>query len=491
MNRETTAIATTTSHSANASRERISGSVVLPPRTAGRITLETMSRTVIMIPMTGAVLLLLFWGASALAYTDLGNKVYQSNGSAVDTQAAINAAADGYTVQIPNGVYSWSTQVSLPGRAITLRGQSIGGVLIINDSSVDGVLNINKSTTGLVEVYGINFFPGTVDSAGAAGTLHHVAVYGPGQPVLLHDCTMWSTAGALVYCVVWGDNGGVIWNCTFDSLGNFAGGIQFKNPQDDTWKTPSSMGASDSSGTLNTYVENCTFKTCYLGCTDFDDDTRVVVRYCLMQDSAHYSHGQDTSPWGARHWELYANTYTYTASGNGLETVNGRRFAWTYPLPLQDWFTVRGGTGVIFNNSFTSIQFKNTDIQLNVYSINRHSNNIPCQTSYPAPRQVGQSWIGAGGYAYANAPVDGSGYTTDPIYVWGNSGSGASDQSFISLNQYTPDDCGNGQRIENYVQAGRDYITGTAKPGYRPYTYPHPLRTSQRPAAPQNLRIVK
>jgi hypothetical protein len=489
MRKETDAISANASPSLNPSRDRIPGTVALPPRTAGSVVLERTGRLATMNSMAGAMLLLFLWSSSASGFTNLGNKVYQSDGSAADTQAAINAAADGFTVQIPNGTYSWSSRVTLPGKAITLRGQSVGGVLIINNSSVDGVLTINKSTSGLVEVSGINFFPGTVDSSGPAGTLHHLAVYSQGQPVLLHDCTMWSKAGALVYCVLWGDNGGVIWNCTFDSLGNFAGGIQFKTSQDTTWKTPSSMGTSDASGTLNTYVENCTFKTCYIGGTDFDDDSRVVIRYCSMQDSVHYSHGQDTSPWGTRHWELYGNTYTYTASGTGSETVNGEKFTWAYPLNLQDWFTVRGGTGVIFGNSFPSIQFKSTAIQLNVYSINRVSNNIPCQTSYPAARQVGQSWIGAGGYAYANAPIDGSGYTRDPIYVWGNTGSATGEKDFVSLYQYSPDDCGNGQLIENYVQAGREYKVGTVRPGYAPYTYPHPLRGA--PEAPKNLRIVQ
>jgi hypothetical protein len=490
MKRETAAITTKTSQSINASRERVPGTVVTPPRTVGRVILEIVRCVVLTRSITGAIFLLFCVATSASAYTVLANKLLQSNGSAADTQAALNAAPDGSTVQIPNGTHSWSSRVSLPGRAITLRGESIGGVLIVNNSNVDGVLTINKSLTGVVQVYGINFFSGSVSSAGPAGTLHHVAVYGPGQPVLMHDCTMWSTGGALVYSVVWGDNGGVIWDCTFDSLGNFAGGIQFKNPQDNTWKTPSSMGTADSSGTLNTYVENCTFKTSYLGCTDFDDDARVVIRYCSMQDSAHYSHGQDTSPWGARHWELYGNTYSYTASGSGSETVNGQKFTWTYPLNLQDWFTVRGGTGVIFGNSFAAIQFKGSAIQLNVYSINRASANIPCQTSYPAARQVGQSWIGAGGYAYANAPIDGTGYTTDPIYVWGNVGSAAGEPDFVSRFQYSPDDCGNGQQIENYVQAGRDYITGRAKPGYSPYPYPHPLR-GLSPSPPTNLRIIE
>ena len=46
---------------------------------------------------------------------------------------------------------------------------------------------------------------------------------------------------------------------------------------------------------------------------------------------------------------------------------------------------------------------------------------------------------------------------------------------------------------ERHVQAGRDYINNesTAKPGYAPFVYPHPLQSGvSLPAAPMNLRRV-
>ncbi len=434
-------------------------------------------------------LILIFGCFSAHAFSVSGN-LYQTDGSASDTQAAINAAPNGATVQIPNGTYNWSSQVTIANKAITLQGQSINGVVINNNSTVDGVLTIMEATSGSVVLSSINMADAGV--TGSNGTLHHVTVNHTqgGQPVLVHDCYFATGGSVLVYAMLWATNGGVIWNCTFDSKMNYAGGIQFKYGDNSSWTQPSTMGMADVTGTANTYVEDCVFKTCYLGCTDFDDDSRTVIRHCQMQDSANYSHGQDTSPDGNRHWELYNNKYTFTASGSG------------YPLNLQDWFTIRGGTGVIFNNTFDSIQYKQSDIQFNVYSINRISNAIPCQTSYPAARQVGQTWLGVGkngAYAYGNAPYDnaaGPGYGVDPVYIWGNGGVGASDPGFVGLNQYSPDDCGNGQAIGNYVQANRDYVLGP-KPGYTPYTYPHPLRggspavSQPTPLPPQSLRVIR
>jgi hypothetical protein len=438
---------------------------------------------------------LIFTGCFSSQAFSVSGSSYQSNGSASDTQAAIDAAPNGATVQIPNGTYTWSSQVRV-NKAITFQGASAGGVLINNTSSINGIIDLTESTAGSVVMANITMADTGV--SGSLGTLHHVVVEGVtnGQPVLMHDCTFYTGGSALVYAVDWGVNRGVVWSCTFDSKFNYGGGIQLKGQDNSSWSTPSTLGTADTNGAGNTYVEDCVFKTSYLGALDFDDNSRTVVRNCTFQDSAIYCHGQDTSPEGARQWEVYNNRFTYTASGPN------------YPLNLQDWFTVRGGTGVIFGNNFDSILYKRTAVQLNVYSINRGSATIPCQTSYPAPRQVGQTWVGVGvpgAYAYANAPYDnkaGAGYKTDPIYIWGNSGAGASDPDFVSLNQYTPDDCGNGQRVGDYVKEGRDYILGSARPGYTAYTYPHPLRHGgstqpggspgqSAPTQPTNLRVVQ
>ena len=419
-----------------------------------------------------AHVLFLLWLScfSALAYTRLGNGVLQSNGSPGDTQAAVNAAASGSTVQIPNGTYSWTSGVVISGKGIRLIGQSVDGVTLRNDSAVEAILLVSEARDRSVEIAGLRFVSGT--PSGPAGSCHHLrVVHSPGgKPVLVHDCYFETNYVSVLFGLGWLTNGGVIWRCQFFSNYALAGGIQFKSANSGTWQTPSTFGTADVNGTANTYVEDCTFTGIYISGVDMDDNSRTVLRHCTLNNSSIYCHGQDTSPEGVRHWEVYDNTCIYTPSGTppGFPKV-------AYPLNLQSWFSVRGGTGIIADNVFPTIPNKNA-IQMNVFSINRHSNSIPCQTSYPAARQVGQTWVGAGGYAYANAPVDGKGYFRDPVYIWGNKGSATESPNFVGLNQYAPDECGNGQLISDYVQAGRDYILGKSKSGYTKFTYPHPLR---------------
>lgn len=477
MKREAVAIMATRSPSSNVNGDRVHGAVEVEAGTEEYNALATINRIVIMSPMAGAFLLLFFWSISALAYTNLGGNVYQSDGSLADTQAAVNAVPNNGTVQVPAGVFTWSGSLQIGNKAIHLLGKGAPRI-IVNVANADGV-NVTASTAGYVEIGNLSFIEGSI----TPNYRHLVGVSGVagGQPVLLHDCqfTVNSTAEG---CVTWQLNGGVIWNCTFFSNFQDCEGVQLKQSSVDTWQAVSTLGNADTNGTSNTYIEDCTFTGLYLQALDFDDNSRTVVRHCTFNNSAITSHGQETSPWGTRHWEVYDNNFIFTVSG-----------AAPYPLNLNYWFLVRGGTGVIFGNNLPHITSQQWGDKSGVlfadFNIQRHSSYVACQTQYPSARQVGQTWVGAGGHSYPGAPIDGGGYGTDPVYIWANADGNSSDPS---LEDYNPDECGSNQQVANYIKNGRDYKLA-AKPNYSAYTYPHPLRAAvhQGPPAPQNLRIVQ
>lgn len=63
-----------------------------------------------------------------------------------------------------------------------------------------------------------------------------------------------------------------------------------------------------------------------------------------------------------------------------------------------------------------------------------------------------------------------------PVYIWGNTGFKYGPMSSRSTR----------------IQKGRDYYADVQKPGYRAYSYPHPLTGaagSDKPKSPSNLRV--
>ena len=396
----------------------------------------------------------------SFGFTKVSDAVYRSDGSQSDTQAAINAISPGGTVEIPNGTFTWSGNLKA-NKAIQLKGQNKDGTTISCKNYGLDVVSVIEPPTGNLEISDLDFdYSKKKDTYNFCLRVAAPSPRGNGW-VLLHDCKF---ATNYAYAVEWGLNGGVVWNCIFDgSRCEGLTGISFVGHGNDaTWQTSSTLGTLDADGHGNTYIEDNTWTPGpSIATSNFDDNSRVVFRHNLIDNGYMASHGQETSPKGARQWEVYDNTFKCFSDNR----VN-----------LNGYFSIRGGTGVITDNSFELIPWGKNSINLCVYST-RARGQIPCQTQYPAPRQIGQSWKGSGGYSYPGYPQDGDGYFTDGIYIWNNTGEATKTSNFVTPNQYEPDECGNGELISKYVKKDRDYFL-SAKSGYQKYTYPHPMRVA-------------
>jgi hypothetical protein len=434
-------------------------------------------------------LALMFWAHTAWSYTVSGT-TYTTNGTQADVQAACSAAPDNgnVTVVIPNGTYSWSGTLTIT-KSLTLAGASSAGVVIQNANATKAMITAVSSANGNINIYWLKIVQ-VVNNGGSssAGQLACDRTEPSSYTVLVHDCTF-DTTTYFTYAIWVFANGVIFWNDNFPATGGGATnltGISFtcyKYGFTSSWNTPDSYGTQDATGRMNSYVENCSFANGASYACDFDDNSRVVWRYNTMQDAMCGGHGQDTAGYGSRQFEIYDNKFNLT-SGN--------------PKNMNCWVSLRGGSGVVFNNSMQDIPNK-TGVQLNVYSINR-DDSIPCQVAYPAARQVGQGWSASSTASYGNPVVadDGTGAVTEGVYIWGNTGSETTDPNYVGLDQYSPDDCGNGKLVTEFLKEGRDYFVGTAKPNYSPYRYPHPLHTafavtgaSPTPPPPKNLRVVQ
>jgi len=291
---------------------------------------------------------------------------------------------------------------------------------------------------------------------------------------LMHDMYFNIPDFQLTQPILWARANGVIWNTTWESTtvngtsgsnGSGSGCFVLK-PQDNTWNQESSFGAADTTGERNVYIEDSVIKNIYNQAIDVDDDRRVTIRYTTFCNSQGLSHGT-TSMRGGRQVELHNNNFQYrSVTGGQYSTVNLNRYWW-----------LRAGTQVVTDNNFEAINTgdwgnKDTLVYI-VECATRPGAGCPsCCTSYPCTHQPG-----TGG--------SGTGQTSDPVYIWNNSGTVR-----IGMNDQSGYGCSGHNTSEFFIE-NRDYFVNAAKPGYVKYTYPHPLRGGSDgipPSAP-NLRI--
>ncbi len=404
--------------------------------------------------------------------------------SNTDVQNAINSASAGQTVNVPAGNCSWSN-VSL-SKAITLNGAG-QGVTTIDLGATGSAFKINKQTGGVTRIQHFTF---TVSNN--MQTPHAVTVSGPwptGQPVIFQNDAITLNNADFVTVMT---PGGVIFSHILftGSWGStlFTG----KDIQDNaSWTTPNTLGMKDTTGFANTYIEDNTFNGGTI--TDCDDGCRVVVRHNTGNDSGGVnSHGQDSSPIGMRHFEVYSNSFLFpdkTCPGGSN----------TSPSNINQWIWIRGGSGVIFNNNFDHLSSSCWGTKPEIKLSNRGAEDDRPQgtcsaTHYPVPHQIGQSNNGTSDF-------------TDPIWFWGNNGAVIE----VAGSWAWGNPCA--FNWNTFFQWGRDAVNtdvanivlastggsvsglgGLPKPGYTAYTYPHPLvqgsTSSSAPTAPSNLSAI-
>jgi hypothetical protein len=377
--------------------------------------------------------------------------VAADSASLTDVQAAVTAAVDGQIVTIPNGTVTWTGGITTTKQILiralnytpTEGGTMTRNVTITHNGGSAKLFQFTTGNTYHCAVAGIRFNEGT-------GTGNYLSVSGSGSKVLLvGDCTLQTTSrfgeiediAAVAHLAL----GGVYWNLRIDGsdypnhptddLGNDVASVSIHvKGLERVWQTASTLGTLDTNGNVNVYVEDSTMHLSASG--DIDDHGRVVVRHSLLNGVWWETHGFSSS-WGGRSFEFYENTFS--------TTVQPRNLAGRY-------FWARAGHGVMFNNVVNEASTSDySQPALFTSNVEGGTYNMTWDGStWPKPRQAG-------------CGHNGSAYVSDPIYFWGNTGDNA---AMVSGTTDTPG-----------VNIGRDLITtGAEKPGYTPYTYPHPLR---------------
>lgn len=359
---------------------------------------------------------------------------------------------------------------------------------LTNNLSSGQMFAITEDTSFHTTVTGIHFGKGL----GAAEDIKITRAASGGVAVLIHDNFFEQPGG--IEAVDLNTNRGVIWNNSFvaSPFNGQVSGVRVKDASNTampfSWTTPSTMGIADATGQNNLYVETNDFHA-YIGAADWDDNARAVFRYNFLNNAGLVDHGADTSWIGMRHLEFYNNVGTFQAYTDGT-TAN-----------INWWQFFRGGTLVFFNNNLPAISSQDwgtkSDINAIVMNLNRSSGANPCWgagtsngADYHSPRQIGMGYVTGNGTDGLGRKNDSYTYVGDsePVYIWGNTRTAT-----VGLSDYFPTQCTNPDHTSNYFVLNRDYFTA-AKPGYTPYTYPHPLTlgsgSGTKPAPPTGLTAI-
>jgi hypothetical protein len=393
-----------------------------------------------------------------------------------DVQTAVDLASDGDTVVVPKGDCIWTEGLVITGKGITIKGSGVGQTIIRNQisetTSKDATFRVFGENgkpwriTGF-EIVGVDGYPG--------GSINAVGVYITG------NSRNWridnNKFNKLNQRVIW-TNGEPTYGLIDHNIFDMADGIQamyVKNVSmrgefygNGDWIDPSSLGTADAVYVEDNIFNYPDFPRKVTSMIDCNGGGRFVVRYNIIINTSIHAHGGGDSPGNSqaracRQWEIYYNEISLIRSTNHPAAIN-----------------LRGGTGVIFNNTVTG-NFNNFT-KLACYRVGLDTGPWgQCDGT----KFVDGNTSGMNGYPCLDCPGRGqdSGLGTaqslEPVYVWNNTLNGITKNAFA---QYT-----------SHTILNTDYFNGIEKPGYTSYTYPHPLTTGNdtaSPNPPENLRVV-
>ena len=380
--------------------------------------------------------------------------------SDTDVQAAVDSAVNGDRVLVPPGTCTWNTGVDIIDKGITLEGAGIGVTTIINGRVGGFDLDINLTAgTPIGNVTGFTFDGNGLDT----GSQPLIALSGHSDDSYrVHHNDFINLQGtAITARLDGGISSGLIDNNTFNmnagagdkSIRAYGGGIGSGNP----FIPAFALGTADF-----LFVEDNTFNFPARedGALDAFSGARYVFRHNTVNNTNVEHHGADSGGFrGVHSFEIYENTFNNTAAS------------------MRALF-FRAGTGVVFNNTWTGnysvpevANFRSRPQDFSPWGAcdgtSIWDENQPGENGYACLDQIGHVFTENSGGVN----------TLEPLYYWNNT-FGGSPLTSVTVSESS---------MAAHLQDGRDYFSNTQRPGYTPFTYPHPL---QGPDPATNLRLI-
>ena len=381
-------------------------------------------------------------------------------------QNAINAASDGDTIVLPPGSATWTTltantpAIKISNKSISLIGSGQGITNITNNTNTgweENAILIKNTQNKPFRISGMTI---TQSASKITDGILFFEMNNSGSTKVkgfrVDHITFNYTDGGVFK--VFGLAYGVVDNCTFNAnpaTNCHAFSLTGKTSEDTlsgdiSWSNALSLGSDDAF-----YIENCTFN--YTNdhglILDADEGARVVFRYNTATNARIGTHGHDGSYQhrGVLSYEIYENIFIANAT------------------TLYTAIALRGGTGVIYKNTLTTANGGVFNAGIILYNYCTCPNVFDCSAwpeciNYPCPDQVG--W----------GPTGGGGESSYPLYIWENNYAGIELSGRVYVNDT------NCSEISEIIKENRDYYNNIQMSGYTPYTYPHPLRGTNKGA---------
>jgi PKD repeat protein/peptidoglycan/xylan/chitin deacetylase (PgdA/CDA1 family) len=392
------------------------------------------------------------------------NAINLSSCSESDVNEAINAAVDGDTIVCPAGDWSWSN-VDIT-KNITLQGAGIDQTNI--SITAAGGIESPNSYHGAFRVTGFTFTE--TENFGRVSGQGGFRVYGnEGFRIDHNKFNCYSNSNT------W--RNGVCIYTRYD-VGGLIDHNQFLNARPGSGYTMKALSIEGNGLSAWDLPAN----------TISGPDHVIYIEDNYFYDSEHASSwngaaisGQTGALFVFRHndvwnlqvdahgYEVIYGTKEYEVSNNTFHQNNRNLYRLMY---------LRGGTGVIYGNTLEEWGDGNVTYGIRVAELRATSDrgstgrpelyggvpsNTSCQNAegYPCVDSIGR------GQSIGTSPN--MTQTTSPLYIWNN------DLSATRTAIYS-------ETSSTYVQENRDYYYNQGpKPGYTPYTYPHPLATNTLP----------
>jgi hypothetical protein len=370
----------------------------------------------------------------------LGNGVWEARNTSCEcVNAAVQQASNGGTVRVPAGQYAWSKYLSLGTKKVTISGDGIGSTVITSNVENAAVINLGSGGSKLSRMTINN---GYVQVDGTGFVLSNIRFYNSA-----------TGSGVKVFGFTSGVHpSGVIHSCQFVNTDVLIGGAyNTVAAQSALWAQNPTIGGTN--GLV--FIEGNEFIKTAAGMNNALDGNlaaRSVFRYnsvisnCSAGNHAFYieAHSVQGNHRAYQRWEVYNNT------------LDNQGNAHYFP------FRIRGGTGVVFNNSVTG-NWTNDGIALdNVRSYDSRPIVGKCdgtslwdgnqgngaEAGYPCRDQIGRGYDAV---PWVDNPPGTYTQVLMPAYAWNNKTESSADVPFMVINS-----------SENHIKANRDYYNHTS-----------------------------